>query len=87
MDVKVSVDGSAKPLTSNPLPRNFNYKVITKIQELNGMNSDNRPLDKLEENAVVLVIQNDGLINVGTFLFFKPFPDLKIKLITYLPRI
>ena len=54
MDVKVRVDGSAKPLTSNPLPRNFNYKIITKIQELNGMNSDNRPLDKLEENAVVL---------------------------------
>ena len=54
MDVKVSVDSSAKPLTSNPLPRNFNYKIITKKQELNGRNSDNRPLDKLEENAVVL---------------------------------
>ena len=52
MDVKVSVDGSAKPLTSNPLPKNFNYKIVTKIQELNGMNSDNRPLDKLEEYAV-----------------------------------
>ena len=30
--IKISVDGSAEPLTPNPLSRNFNYKIITKIK-------------------------------------------------------
>ena len=30
--IKISVDGSAELLTPNPLPRNFNYKIITKIK-------------------------------------------------------
>ena len=30
------------------------------------------------------VVQNDGLINAGTFLVFNPFPDPKIKFINYL---
>ena len=50
--IKISVDGSTEPLTPNPLRRNFNYKIIIKIQALNGKNSKNRPLDKLEEYAV-----------------------------------
>ena len=54
MDVKISIDGSAEPLTPNPLPRNFNYKIITKIQASNERNNKNGPLDKLEEYAVVL---------------------------------
>ena len=53
MDVKISIDGSAELLTPNPLPRNFNYKIIIKIQASNGKNSKNRPLDKLEEYAVL----------------------------------
>ena len=52
MDIKISIYGSAEPLTSNPLPRNFNYKIIIKIQASNGKNRKNRPLDKLEEYAV-----------------------------------
>ena len=54
MDVKISIDGSADPLTPNPLPRNFNYNIITKIQASNERNNKNGPLDKLEEYAVVL---------------------------------
>ena len=54
MDGKISIDGSAEPLTPNPLPRNFNYKIITKIQASNGKKSKNRPMDKLEEYAVDL---------------------------------
>ena len=46
------MDGSAELLTFNPLPRNFNYKIIIKIQASNGKNRKNRPLDKLEEYAV-----------------------------------
>ena len=57
MDVKISIDGSAEPLTPNPLPRNFNYKIITKIQASNERNNNNGPLDKLEEYAVVLTLQ------------------------------
>ena len=55
MDIKISKDGSAELLlTPNPLPRNFNYKIIIKIQaSINGKNSKNRPLDKLEEYAVL----------------------------------
>ena len=53
MDVKISIDGSAELLTPSPLPRNFNYKIIIKIQASNGKNSKNRPLDKLEEYAVL----------------------------------
>ena len=53
MDVKISIDGSAEPLTPYPLPRNFNYKIITKIQA-SERNNKNGPLDKLEEYAVVL---------------------------------
>ena len=34
-------------------PRNFNYKIVIKIQASNGKNSKNRPLDKLEEYAVL----------------------------------
>ena len=51
-NIKISIDGSAELLTPNPLPRNFNYKIIIKIQASNGKNSKNRPLDKLEEYAV-----------------------------------
>ena len=54
MDVKIIIDGSAELLTSNPLPRNFNYKVISKTQASNGKNSENRLLDKLEKYAVDL---------------------------------
>ena len=54
MEVKISVDGSAEPLTPSPLPRNSNYKIITKIQASNERNNKNGPLDKLEEYAVVL---------------------------------
>ena len=54
MGVKISIDGSAELLTPNPLPRNFNFKIITKIQTFNGRNSENRPLDKLEEYEVLL---------------------------------
>ena len=51
-NIKISSDGSAELLTLNPLPRNFNYKIIIKIQASNGKNRENRPLDKLEEFAV-----------------------------------
>ena len=51
-NIKISIDGSADLLTLNPLPRNFNYKIIIKIKALNGRNRKNRPLDKLEEYAV-----------------------------------
>ena len=51
-NIKISIDGSAELLTPNPLPRNFNYKIIIKIQASNGKNRKNRPLDKLEEYAV-----------------------------------
>ena len=51
MDVKISIDGSAELLTPNPLPRNFHYKIV--IHASNGKNSKNRPLDKLEEYAVL----------------------------------
>ena len=53
-NVKISIDGSAALQTPNPLPRNFNYKIIIKIQASNGKNSKNRPLHKLEEYAVDL---------------------------------
>ena len=53
MDVNISIDGSAEPLTPNPLPRNFNYKIITKIQA-SERNNKKGPLDKLEEYAVIL---------------------------------
>ena len=53
MDVKISIDGSAEPLTPNPLRRNFNYKIITKIQA-SERNNKKGPLDKLEEYAVIL---------------------------------
>ena len=53
MNVKISIDGSAELLTPSPLPRNFNYKIIMKIQASNGKNSKKRPLDKLEEYAVL----------------------------------
>ena len=51
-NTKISIDGSAELLNPNPLPRNFNYKIIIKIQASNGKNRKNRPLDKLEEYAV-----------------------------------
>ena len=51
-DIKISIDGCAELLTPNPLPRNFNYKIIIKIQASKGKNRKNRPLDKLEEYAV-----------------------------------
>ena len=51
-NIKISIDGSAELLTPNPLPRNFNYKIVIKIQASNGKNRKNRPLDKLEEYAV-----------------------------------
>ena len=51
-NINISIDGFAELLTANPLPRNFNYKIIIKIQASNGKNSKNRPLDKLEEYAV-----------------------------------
>ena len=57
MDGKISIDGSAEPLTPNPLPRNFNYKIITKIQASNERKNKNGPRDKLEEYAVVLTLQ------------------------------
>ena len=53
MDVKISIDGSAELLTPNPLPRNFNYKIVIKIHASSGKKSKNRPLDKLEEYAVL----------------------------------
>ena len=53
MDVKIRIDGSAELLTPNPLPRNFNYKIIIKIQASNGKNSKHRPMDKLGEYAVL----------------------------------
>ena len=53
MDVKISIDGSAELLTPNPLPRNFNCKIIIKIQASNGKNSKSRALDKLEEYAIL----------------------------------
>ena len=53
MDVKISIDSSAELLAPNPFPRNFNYKIIIKIQASNGRNSKNRPLDKLEEYVVL----------------------------------
>ena len=51
-NIKISIDGSAELLTPIPLPRNFNYKIIIKIQASNGKNRKNRPPDKLEEYAV-----------------------------------
>jgi len=44
-NIKISIDGSAEPLTSNPLPRKFTYRIITKIQASNGRSSKNRTLD------------------------------------------
>ena len=56
MDVKISIDGSAEPLTRQPPSHKFSLKIITKIQALNGRINENRPLDKLEEYAVVFKI-------------------------------
>ena len=53
MDVKISIDGSAELLTPNPLPRNFNHKIVIKIHASSGKKIKNRPLDKLEEYAVL----------------------------------
>jgi len=58
MDFKISIYGSAELLTPNPLPRNFNYKIIITIQASNGKNGKNRPLDKLEECPVDLKTQH-----------------------------
>ena len=51
-NINISIDGSAELLTPNPLPRNFTYKIIIKIQASKGKNRKNKPLDKLEEYAV-----------------------------------
>ena len=42
-NIKISIDGSAELLTPNPLPRNFNHKIIIKIQASNGKNSKKGP--------------------------------------------
>lgn len=46
IDVKtrMAIDCSAEPLTPNPHPRNFDYKIITKIRALHGRSNENRPL-------------------------------------------
>ena len=41
--IKIRIDGSAELLTPNPLPRNFNYKNIIKIQASNGENRKTGP--------------------------------------------
>ena len=54
MDLKISIDGSAEPLTRQPPSHKFKLKIITKIQKLNRRICENKPLEKLEEYAVVL---------------------------------